>query len=295
MTQAILITAYKDFEHLEEIIKCFDARFEIFIHIDKKSLLTKEAKKVLNTYSSVKLISQKFRVNWGGVNHLKSILFLSKKALDNPNNFYFHLISGQDFPIQNREAFDNFFSENRNFEFLDYFSFPHSGWADNGGWDRVNFYNFYDWLNAKKPNSYRNIKRIVEFQKKIGFKRPFYSIAMAPKLYGGATWWSLSRECLSHVVDYTQENSFLLKRLKHTFCSEEIYFPTVIMNSKFSSKVENRNLRFIDWKYRNGNSPAILDDSDYESLMASKDFFARKFGHNFSKNLIKKIKKGIHA
>lgn len=38
MKQAILITAYKNYHHLEEIIAFFDDDFEIYIHIDRKSI-----------------------------------------------------------------------------------------------------------------------------------------------------------------------------------------------------------------------------------------------------------------
>ena len=41
MKQAILITAYKNFNHLIDLIDFFDDDFEIFIHIDKKSILEK--------------------------------------------------------------------------------------------------------------------------------------------------------------------------------------------------------------------------------------------------------------
>lgn len=77
MKQAILITAYKDFDHLEEIIKIFDESFELYVHIDKKSNVSAIQLSRFQSYLQVKLISQKYKVNWGGINHLKSILYLS--------------------------------------------------------------------------------------------------------------------------------------------------------------------------------------------------------------------------
>jgi hypothetical protein len=38
-------------------------------------------------------------VNWGSVEHLEAILFLAKKAFEDKENGYFHLIKGQDFSI----------------------------------------------------------------------------------------------------------------------------------------------------------------------------------------------------
>lgn len=287
MKQAILITAYKDFHHLVEIVAFFDENFELYIHIDKKSKVTVFELSKLKAFENVKLISQKYKINWGGLNHLKSILYLSEQALKNPQNKYFHLISGQDYPINKASYFVDFF-KNRKEEFIEFFSVPNPGLEGNEGMDRIEYYNLYDIFNAKIPNQNRIIMELIKLQKKIGFKRSISS--KIPKLYMGSTWWSLSRECLNYVVEFTKNNKFILNRFKYTLCSEEFYFQTVIMNSIFSKKVVGNNLRYIDWVARNGSNPAILDDTDYEKLIKSKAFFARKFGYPHSINLINEIK-----
>ncbi|MDP3358916.1 MAG: beta-1,6-N-acetylglucosaminyltransferase [Lutibacter sp.] len=288
MQQAVLITAYKNYMHLEEIIKFFDADFELYIHIDKKSHITKNELNKLNNYSNVKLISQKYKVNWGGFNHLKSILYLAEQALKNKQIFYFHLISGHDFPIKKIGHFKDYFEKNRENEFINYFEVPKPGWANNGGLDRIEYYNLYDVLDAKAPKQNGFIRRIISIQKRIKFKRPISS--KMPKLYGGSTWWSLSRICLEYVIKYTKKNKFVMNRFKYSLCAEEFYFQTVIMNSPFANNVKNNSLRYIDWVARNGNNPAILDDADYEKIKLSDAFFARKFEFPLSIGVLNKIK-----
>ncbi|MFV8325993.1 beta-1,6-N-acetylglucosaminyltransferase [Flavobacterium sp. ZS1P14] len=287
MKQAILITAYKNYHHLREIINFFDTNFELYIHIDKKSKISKMELDNLRKHDIVKLVSQKYNVNWGGFNHLKSILYLTEQGLRNPENKYFHLISGHDFPIKNRSYFIEFF-KNNNVEYMNYCTIPKIGCADNENMDRIEYYNFYDIWNAKTPRENVIIKRFVEIQKRIGFKRLISS--RMPKLYGGSTWWSLSRDCVSYVITYTKKNKYVLNRLKYTLCSEEFYFQTVIMNSNFAGKVDNNDLRYIDWAARNGNNPAILDDTDYEKLVQTEALFARRFEYPYSIGLINKIK-----
>jgi hypothetical protein len=288
MHQAILITAYKNYHHLEEIIKFFDANFELYIHIDKKSKITKVEIMQLKKYSCVKLISQKYKVNWGSFNHLKSILYLVEQALKSPQNYYFHLISGHDFPIKKLTQFKVFFNENRTLEFINYFNFPHSGWGNDGGLGRIEYYNLYDILDAKIQKQNGLIRRLITIQKRYNFKRQISS--KMPKLYGGSTWWSLSRECLEYVIAYTKKNKFVLNRFKYTFCPEEFYFQTVIMNSFFANNVKNSSLRYIDWVARNGNNPAILDETDYEKIVKTDAFFARKIEYPLSINVLNKIK-----
>lgn len=287
MKQAILITAYKNYHHLEEIIHFFDNDFELYIHIDKKSNIPDAELLKLRNYDVVKLVEQKYKVNWGGFNHLKSILFLSEQALKNKENKYFHLISGHDFPIKKIEFFKEFFKKNDT-EYITYFSIPRIGAANNGYLDRVEYYNFYDLLDAKKPNDNYKVKRIIRIQKKLGFKRKISS--KMPKLYGGSTWWSLSRDCLNYVITFSNKNKFVLNRFKYTLCSEEFYFQTIIVNSPFVDKVANESLRHIDWVARNGNNPAVLDETDYDKLVQSHALFARKFDYPLSTGLFNKIK-----
>lgn len=287
MKQAILITAYKNYHQLEELISFFDENFDIYIHIDKKSPITKKELSSIGNYGVVKFVSRKYKVNWGGKNHLKSILYLSKEALKNPNICFYHLISGFDFPIKSKEDFLSFFY-NSEVSFINSFTLPFNGWNnENGGLDRLEYYCFYDFFNWKNPFQRRIIKKIINFQKKIGFKRKF-GLGM-PVLYAGSTWWSLNKDCLDYVIKYTIENSYVLKRFNYTFCSEEFYFQTVLMNSKFKSQIQNDNLRFIDWNYKNGSNPSILDETDYDKIVNSNSFFARKMEYPVSRKLINKI------
>ncbi|WP_223033948.1 beta-1,6-N-acetylglucosaminyltransferase [Hanstruepera marina] len=273
MKHAILITAYKNFEHLKDLAEFFDQNFEIFIHIDKKSNLEPKVLNELQDLIQVKLVSRKYKVNWGGVNHLKCILYLAKEALKNKNIERFHVISGHDYPIKTCSYFVDYFKRHSSENYLNFHELPSIKWP-NGGLDRIEYYNFYDLLNAKRYRHY--IFKLVEIQKKLKIKRRISK--KVPKLYGGETWWSLSREALSYVIDFTDKNKFLLNRFKHSFCSEEMYVHTVLLNSKFAATVVNDSLRYIDWSDRNGNFPANLDNSDLEKMIISKNkFFARKF------------------
>ncbi|WP_203258640.1 beta-1,6-N-acetylglucosaminyltransferase [Hyunsoonleella ulvae] len=187
MKQAILITAYKDFDNLVDIICFFDNSFNFYIHIDKKSKLSREQLSKIKTINNVKILSSKYKVNWGGLNHLKAILFLANKALKEHENHFFHLISGQDFPIQKLEVFKSIGLSILPKDYLEYFIFPLKSWDNkNGGFDRIEYYHLYDIINAKRY--IKLLWRIVRIQKKIRYKRALalnYLIFMEV-LHGGA-------------------------------------------------------------------------------------------------------------
>ena len=290
MKQAILITAYKNYHHLEEIINFFDNNFDLYIHIDKKSIISSDTLSGLRACDNVKLVSRKYKVNWGSFNHLRCILHLTEMALKNQNYSYLHLISGHDFPIKNTSYFLDFFN-NTDEEFISYFEVPKLGWANNGGMDRLEYFNFYDVLDGKNPKQKGWIKRLFRIQKRLGFKRKISS--KMPKLYGGSTWWSLSRNCASYVIEHSRSHKAVLNRFRHTLCSEEFYFQTIILNSSFANKVNVNCQRYIDWVARNGNNPAILDETDYEKLTNTSAVFARKFEYPKSVLLLTKLKEDL--
>ena len=152
---------------------------------------------------------------------------------------------------------------------------PTELWKGNGGLDRIKYFHLYDFFNFRSRFGAKIIETFVRFQKRIGFKRSL-PVSFPKKLYGGSTYWSLNREVLKYVIDYTSAHKTFLKRFNYTFCGEEIYFQTIIMNSTYSQSIFNDHLRFIDWQSGRGGYPAFLDESDLEKIVSSNKFFARK-------------------
>jgi Core-2/I-Branching enzyme len=285
MKQGILITAFKNFDHLMEIAQFFDDNFALYIHIDKKSKPSSSVIETLRSLSNVARVTQKYTVNWGGRNHLKSILYLISESLKDPEIEYFHLITGQDFPMKKKTEFVRFFQKNRDKDYLEHFTMPATCW-NNGGMDRIEYYNFYDVFNAVR--SIRIIINLRKIQSGLGIRRSISK--KLPHLYGGSTYWSLSRPTIEYVHNYTLKEPRLLKRLKHTFCAEEIYLQTVVMNSPFSQRVLSNNLRFIVWEEGHGSSPGILDEGYLPAIEKSDAFFARKFDSPVSQRLLRDLK-----
>lgn len=268
MKQVILITAYKNVSSLIDIVNFFDDSFNFYIHFDRKINVDLSA---LSQYRNV-FVFRDYSVNWGGVNHLKAILTLVDTALKNPENSFFHLITAEDFPVKSIQYFKNL-DQNKNY--LESFELPTSFWSDNGGMDRLDYYNFFDILNAKKKMQHRIIGKLLLIQKKIRLKRSYPEDFLKLKLYGGSTYWSLNRNVLEHIVQF-DANKKILKRFDYTFCAEEIYIQTVLLNSPYIDSIVNDNLRFIDWQSGRNGYPAFLDETDFDSLISSNKLFARK-------------------
>ena len=291
MKQGILITAFNQFKLLKKLVDFFDDDFSILIFLDKKSNFSEEEIETLRNSRNVVYLTRLFNVNWGGPKQLKSRLLLSEEALKFHDIEYFHFITGQDFPIKSCEYIKNFIRTNKGKEFIGNTELPKKEWIGNGGLDRMRYYYFHDYINYKTKVGKRVLKASRFLQKLLKVNRKIPE--GFPKLYGGSPFWTLSYPSLKYVVDYTKENPKFLKRFDFCFAATEIYFQTILMNSHFRENVINKNLRYIDYQIRNNYSPAFLDETDYEKLLASDALFARKLRYPTSEKLILKIEENI--
>lgn len=287
MKQAILITAYKNFEHLESIVKNFNQDFEIYIHIDRKVKIPQIIYKRLMDYPQVKLLIQRYRIYWGDLNHVKAIILLCKEALHSNDIGYIHMISGGDYVVKNIEYFKIFFEQNRHVEFLENFCLPTTRW-EGGGLNRLKYFHFNFFFNVQTPRGWNWYKKLLKWQEKFFFKRDMF---FEYNIYGGSTWWSLSRECVQYIVNYTETKPAFFRRLRFTFVPEEIYIPTIVMNSTFAKNVINDNIRYTIWEYRNGNIPANLDIRDLKPILISNNIFARKMEYPYASELIDQLQR----
>jgi len=279
---AILLVAYKNIEQIHEYIDLLDEDFDFYIHIDKKSKISEERIDKLRKIKNVKFAESYYKVNWGGKKFIDILLFLAKVALKDKDIKYLHTSSESDLPLKSPKYIKEFFIKNDGKQFMDIFSLPDKRWP-NGGLDRFNKYHFYDKFNAKTKIGFKIIMSLLKIQSVLGVNRNVTK--KMPPLYGGSTWVSLTYSCMEYAVNYADENSEFMKSLENTFAPEEIYFQTVLMLSPFRKDLVEKHLFYIDWEFRNGNSPANLDISDLDKLKESKKLFARKIQSPISYSL----------
>jgi len=286
MKQGILVTAFKEPAWLERTIRRLGDGFSVYVHVDGKSRpeVVEGFMALGRRYPGVKVYSR-YRVNWGGNNHLKAILMLVEEALRDGMG-YCHLITGQDYPLNGPEAL--LAEGEKKINYLNYVQLPRSDWKD-GGFDRLVYYNLFDLFNGRTKWGRRMIHYIVAIQRIVSFKR---RIPMELPWYGGMTYWSLTRECLEYAMRYAAEHPRFMKAFDHSFCAEEIFFQTVLLNSPFSDAIVNDDRRFIVWEFRDGNNPATLDERDYKSVATSPAFFMRKVAYPQSERLVEAIDRG---
>lgn len=281
MRQAILITAYHDYPQLKRLVEYFDDGFEVFVHIDKRCRQIPDEIQRPNVH-----LYQRYRIPWGSVNHLRAIVFLMCEAVSHADLEYFHLITGSDYPVPSLTELKTFCETHRHENYLEYFKLPRPGWDGDGGLDRVNFFWLQRWLRpGENQAGYRLTAFLVKLQRKLGLRRKFDFFD--GHLYGGGTYWSVSREAVEFALRFLQANPRYLRRFRNTKIAEEICLPTLWANSKLP--LTNNSLRFIEWGGWDA-SPTVLTEKDFEKIIHSGCIFARKMTSMHSEGLINRIK-----
>lgn len=278
MRQVFCITAYKEFDYLEYLVSniCKDGGI-VFVHIDKKSS-NYDLLKRLNDMENVFAIS-KYEIPWGGVQHIYAILELMNLAiLKIEDNFYLHIITGQDFICKSIEQFNIFFCESNNSNYMSLSKDPSN---------EFRYRKFYrnDIINYKSNFGNYLTKILYIFQKILLInRRPFQDYTM----YKGLVYVSITKEFCVYVTTFlkSDEGILYIKYIKWCFIPEEFFFQTLAMNSIFKDSVVNDNKRYILWEQKHGVQPGVLDEYDYASIVESDCFFARKFSLNYSSKLI---------
>ncbi|MBQ9983256.1 MAG: hypothetical protein IJP29_01570 [Lachnospiraceae bacterium] len=280
--QAFLITAYKNQNQLVKLIHSLNKHALVFVHIDKKS--TELNLQELNSLGleNTQFIS-KYNIPWGGYTHLLAILDLFKMALGDERVSYIHTISGQDIRIKPWEYIEDHFRTCENIYMTCFDSKDLPQGIKKRYTQRI--------VTSRGTCIRKHIERLNRFYQKVQNKLHISWSTIKPfdDVYKGVIWCSMPRHAAEYALDFSKKNPVFLRTLKHVSLPEEFFFQTIFMMSDYRQHVIKENLRFTDWTKRNGSKPAILDETDFDSVIQSNCIFARKIDEDISNELIKKV------
>ena len=285
MRHAIMIMAHKNPGQLCRLVEYFSKDCDVFVHLDKKSAWGRQDIDRLYACRQVRLVSTDHEVNWGGTSVLESEMALLQTAYGHGDYGYFHLLSGQDYPVKPLDTFLDFFERNNGKEYIQYVNIPNPRW-EKGTYRRFQYFYPYDWAQGREnPRAW--VREQVEAQVRKGLKRPIPDEFDA--LYGSSQWFSITGEAAETLLRFTADHPSFYNRLWMTFAPEECYVATVLLNRMDMRRIVRSNCRFIRWKYENGNRPANLGVGHFRHLLEEEFLFARKMEPHCSMPLLQLI------
>jgi hypothetical protein len=280
-----LILAHDNLHQLNRMV--FSLRHqhvEFYIHLDAKVPIVEARKYEFYHSPDVKIIKTRYKITWGGYNIVRATIGLIKAVCRKKEPGYLVLLSGQDFPIKPAAHIYDFLNAGYGKQYLQYFSLPHEPWLLNGGLDRIRFYWFNDTIGV--PGSLQ----LYHLQSALNLVRPYFE-EFSP--YGGSQWWCITYECAIYILKFLKHNPLYAAYFEHSFISDELFFHTLIINSPFSEKTVNDNLRYIDWNDATAAHPRVFSSDDWPALSQSEMLWARKFLDDGSSDILDRLEDKI--
>ena len=263
--QAMIITAYQDYESLRRVVSALSTHALCFVHVDKKCAITPEETAALDSMANVRAI-RKYKINWGSIHHLYALLDLCRMALEDPRVTHLHLISAQDFPTMSAAEFDRYFENDDqiHMQYLRTKDYPELA-------HRYEHYHFMHLLNYRDMSEWAQnwVGRIDRFQDMLHIRRKLH----VP--HKGLVWLSMPRAAAEHAVD-APEHKPLLLQLRTMYIPEEFYFQNVFVGTAYEAKITGSELRFSIWDEPERGMPALLEEDDLARIDASGCVFCRK-------------------
>lgn len=282
--QAVLILAHGDIDHLYRLCQKLQQKFEVYVHIDKKSnmWINGEYHKLDNL--DVEYFSE-VEVNWGSWSIGEVMYRLLKRALKNPNIDYFHIISGQDWPIKSLNEIYDFYT-NKNIIYMDYSLAKNVVKSGENLLNWQKFYYNYDVIK-RRTNFGKIYHRILYHIQNIFKIDKLKKYGITYDIYTGENWVDLPRDAVEYVVSRIETDVNLKKMLQTGCFSDEFWLQTILCNEDiFKDRIDRNKHRFIKWEKKHGSYPAILDITDYNEIMNSDGHFARKVVSKISDELV---------
>ncbi len=288
---AYMIIAHRQFDLLAKLITALDdERNDIFVHIDAKVRgFDFEKFKALPKRSHI-YFTPRIGVTWGDFSQVKCELILlaevdkmqkSGRAYD-----YVHLISGADLPIKSNDEIHRFFNENAGRQFV---HFTADNVSENSE-GRIKYYHLF----RRRRNLFTKIlaQIALRVQMLCGVNRLKNKNIKVQK---GCNWFSITGAFAAYIA---QESKPLEKIFRFSYCGDEVFVQTALVNSPFADDVYMKNCgnnhlacaRLIDWQRGN---PYVFRTEDFDLIKNSPAMFARKFDMDVDFEIIDKVLKSI--
>lgn len=283
---AILIETHANIDLLARVILRMNAdNHYFFVHVDKKTKNYQDFLKLASKH--VVFTDKRYNVRWGSVNQIYATLELINKAKSIGIKFdYYHLISGQDYPIHSNRYFDEFFSYNTK----SYIELDNKSPIE----PRYMYYHLNGLMNVRCGFGEKLKRHSLKLQKHLTvlfqIRKP---LPMQP--YKGSNWWSLHKNMIDYILIYINKHPEYLKRFQFTSCCDEVFFHTLLFNSKLKGSIIEEDLRYYDWHrtYPKEQLPRVLSITDFDKIKCSNALFCRKIDNLLSHDLIEKIDKSL--
>jgi hypothetical protein len=276
--QVFLIAAHKDLDQLNALVEQLrDDDFLIYVHLDAKSAIDPSA-----VHPAARLVTGRVAVHWGSFSQVRATLDSLAQIVAEVSDFDKVLfLSAQDFPLLSNAALKTALAELGQHELIDTVAIGRAP----GQWAADYRYQYFYRQDGGKL--LRLACSLANRLLRAGGRTRRLPAGLHP--YGGSSWWALSRACVRELLERVRREPGIVRFFGSVSCADEMFFQTLVMNSRFRERVLARNFRYVQWPEQGGRNPKILDEHDFERIAASKAHFCRKVDSRVSAALLPRL------
>lgn len=302
MKQAILIMMHKNPAQLERLVRYFpEDRCVCFIHVDKKAnIKPEELQERLNLRFHHCIV---IMTSMSGALTCWSLVQISLELLKGAQKYeqehaihftYYRLLSGQDYPIKSFLTYEDFLQKHYPQDFLGVEK-PEESKHLRDKFSRWRFSNIRQYIiDASVSPMLKKIMVIaahvweIIWTKLIGtpekklLKKGFL-------LSAGPSWWTLTDRFVAYLLEENSSTQQMIKVIKNTATPEESFIQMVYVNSPFYEGQSTYNMTVGNY----GRREQAVDGHthpwrtpDYQELIESDCFFARKFDTEIDEKIL---------
>lgn len=273
---AVLILAHKDVDQLNRLIVAMQhPDVDIYVHIDVKR--DASFRKRVKTGCWILPDGESENITWGDIGMPRATIKLMRHAAGNADYEHMLLISGQDYPVRPISALldridgcGDFLDIVGGSQFESRYALYYPQWMIGKGALKRPFRGFYKYLGMGPLKGLLQRKGLP-----------------SGRYYSGSSWWILRGVVADWILREIDREPIWLAFYSNSLNPDEGLFQTIYMNSPFAGQNEGI-LTYIDWS-SSGPSPEVLTKKDYESIVRSGKFFARKMESGVSDDLLDQI------
>lgn len=287
MKIAYLILVHKNPKQVARLVNRLNVDNAIFsIHVDFKANLEDFKNQILeaNPGSNIQFLNKRFKPKWGGFNTIRAAVELINSVLKyNPDSIVY--LSGQDYPIMTNTNIEKYLVENAGNALIEYE--PSS--LDLKEPNSTNRYYFCDYVNYN-PKGLFNAKEVPLLARILTKILPRRKFIKGVKPFIGRQWFILPLDIAKFVVEEYKRNKALSNFYRFTIHSAEMYFQTLLLNSKYADRVTNLRTIFADY---NAPNPILWRAENIERLKNQPMPLARKFDTSVDEKILDLIDQEI--
>ncbi len=277
-TQVFLIQAHKDIAQLNALVEQLqDEDFVVYVNLDRKCALDPAA-----VHPGARLVADRVDVHWGTFSQVQAVLnSLAQIVAEVPAFDKVLFLSAQDFPLLSNAALKEALAALAGRELLDTVAIGPAP----GQWAADYRYQYFYPARASRLQrvacalANRLLRAAGATRRLPGGLRP----------YGGSSWWALSRDCVRMLLGRVAREPGLARFFRRAACPDEMFFQTLVMDSPFRERVLGSNFRYVQWPEHGARNPKVLDEGDFERIVASRAHFCRKLDSRASAALLPRL------